>query len=72
MNVGELKKMLEQYPDDMELLNDRCSDYDLIKESEWSVVGAVPQSGGWFMREHPTMSEDNKAKVKQYLHLAGN
>ena len=43
MNVGELKKMLEKYPDDMEILNERCSDYDLVELSDWSVVNAVPK-----------------------------
>ena len=71
MNVGDLKKMLEQYPDDMEILNDRCSDYDVVDENEWSVVKAVPQ-GQYVMRSHPTMSEENKAKEKEYLHLVEN
>lgn len=71
MNVGDLKKMLEKYPDDMEILNERCSDYDLVEEGDWSVVYGVPH-GGWIMRSHETMSEENKAKQKQYLHLAGN
>lgn len=71
MNVGELKKMLDQYPDDMEILNDRYSDYDLVQESDWSVVKAVPQ-GQYIMRSHPTMSAENKAKEKEYLHLLGN
>lgn len=35
MNVGELKKMLRKYPNDMEILNWRCSDYQIISESEW-------------------------------------
>ena len=71
MNVGQLKKMLEQYPDDMEILNSRCSDYDLVEESDWSVVSAV-HKGQWYMRAHPTMSEENKREEKLYLHLIGN
>jgi len=71
MNVGELKKMLEQYPDDMEILNERWSDYSIVLESEWTVVKAVPQ-GCYIMRSHPTMSAENKAKEKEYLHLFGN
>lgn len=71
MNVGELKKMLEKYPDDMEILNSRCSDYDLVKEEDWSVVKAVPKYFYW-MRPHPTMSAENTDKEKEYLHLAGN
>jgi hypothetical protein len=71
MNVGELKKMLEQHPDDMEILNGRYSDYEIISEDEWSVVSGVA-NGGWVMRSHPTMSEENKRKEKQYLYLVGN
>lgn len=71
MNVGELKKMLEQYPDSMEILNDRCSDYDLVEIGDWSVVRAVPR-GHYTMRSHPTMSEENKSLEKEYLHLRGN
>lgn len=71
MTVGELKKMLEKYPDEMEILNGRYSDYDVIKENEWHVVKAVPQ-GEWVMRSHPTMSEENKRKEKEYLCLEGN
>lgn len=31
MTVKELKIMLDKYPDDMEVLNSRCSDYDTIE-----------------------------------------
>jgi hypothetical protein len=71
MNVGELKKMLEQYPDDMEILNSRASDYDLVTEDEWTVVKAVMKDSYW-MRSHPTMSAAYKAEEKEYLHLLGN
>ena len=69
MNVGELKKMLENYPDDMEVLNGRCSDYEIISEREWSVVKGVDRGDGWIMRSHPTMSAENKALEKDYLYL---
>ena len=73
MKVGDLKKMLEKYPDDMEILNGRCSDYQMISEDEWSVVKGVPnESGVWVMRSHSTMSEENKEKEKEYLYLEGN
>ena len=71
MTIRELREMLKQYPDDMELIVDRFSDYDLIKESDWSVVRAVPTNYG-FMRSHPSMSDENKSKEKEYLHLEGN
>jgi hypothetical protein len=71
MNVGELKKMLERYPDNMDILNGRYSDYALIDESEWSVVKAVPKIE-WIMRSHSTMSAENKAQEQSYLYLEGN
>lgn len=73
MNVGDLKKMLDQYPDEMEVLNERCSDYDVITEDEWKVVKAVPQNtAGYVMRPHTRMTPENKAKEKDYLLLEGN
>jgi hypothetical protein len=72
MNVGDLKKMLEKYPDDMEILNGRFSDYEVVSEHEWSVVNGVDNGNGWVMRGHPTMSQENKQKEKSYLALAGN
>ena len=71
MNVGDLKKMLEQYPDDMEIVNRRHSDYEIIKLDDWSVIKGV-ENEGWVMRSHPTMSEENKQKEKGYLYLEGN
>lgn len=71
MTVGELKKMLEKYPDDMEILNDRCSDLAVVEIEDWSVVKGVPQKY-WVMRSHPTMSDENKKREKEYLHLTGN
>lgn len=71
MNVGELKKLLDQYPDDMEIVNGRYSDYQIISANEWSVIQGVAQSE-WVMRSHPTMSKDNKKREKSYLYLEGN
>jgi len=71
MTVLELKKMLGKYPDDMEVVNMRCSDWDVIIENEWSVIDGVEKEH-WVMRSHPTMSEENKLKEKKYLALMGN
>jgi hypothetical protein len=71
MNVAELKKMLEKYPDDMEIINSRYSDYEIISEDDWSIISGV-EKDGWVMSSHPTMSEENKRQEKQYLHLIGN
>ena len=71
MNVCEMREMLAKYPDNMELIVDRFSDYTNILENEWSVVKAVPTEYG-FMRSHETMSDENKKNEHEYLHLEGN
>jgi len=71
MTVKEVKKLLEQFPEDMEIVNERCSDYQIISENEWCIVKGVAKDG-WIMRSHPTMSQKNKQKEKDYLSLAGN
>lgn len=70
MNVGELKKMLERYPDDMKIVSSRFSDYGIISENEWSVIKGVDKDG-WVMRSHSTMSEENKRAEQEYLYFAG-
>jgi hypothetical protein len=71
MNVRELKELLSQYPDDMEIVNGRCSDWQIIQPDEWRVISGVPKDG-WVMRSHPTMSPENKAQERAYLALDGN
>lgn len=71
MNVGELKALLAQYPDDMRIVNGRYSDYEIISADEWRVVQGV-EKGGWVMRSHPTMSAENKASEESFLYLEGN
>lgn len=71
MNVGDLKKMLESYPDGMEIVNVRYSDYQIIELDEWHLIKGVPNDG-WVMGSHETMSEDNKRAEKKYLCLCGN
>tara|TARA_R110000868_G_scaffold9896_2_gene48648 strand:- start:98 stop:325 length:228 start_codon:yes stop_codon:yes gene_type:complete len=75
MNIKELRELLKSLPDDMEILNERCSDYQIVRAAEWQVVKGVDKSselGGWVMKAHPTMSAENKAKEKSYLLLLGN
>jgi len=71
MTVLELKKMLENYPDNMEIITDRFSDYTIVEEEEFKIVKAVLRDH-WLMRSHPTMSEEDKLLEKEYLHLDGN
>ena len=67
MNVGDLKKLLNEHADEMEVVVDVHSDYRLV--GGLSVIRAVPQAGGWVMRSHSTMSAENKASEKNYLHV---
>lgn len=71
MNVGELRKFLESYPDDMPVIFKYCSDYEVLTSEGIEVVTAVPQSG-YVMRNHPTMSANNKAKAQRMLCFPGN
>ena len=68
MNIGELKKILAEYPDDMEIIKDQYSDYRIVTRANISVFNGVDQDG-WVMRSHPTMSEKNKLLEKKYLRL---
>lgn len=71
MNVLELREFLTHYPDDMEIVNDRYSDYAIIQKEDWSIVWGVEKQG-WVMQSHPTMSKENKLAEKAYLRLLGN
>jgi len=68
VNVSELKKMLDNYPDKLEVLVERFSDYSLLYAEDLKMVKGVSHDG-WVMRSHETMSTDNKAKEKDYLYL---
>lgn len=72
MTVAELKKMLADYPDDMEVIHTCHSDYEIIDKDDWSVIKGVPNPGGWIMRSHPTMEDYHKEREREYLHLIGN
>lgn len=69
MNVKKLKELLNQYPDDMEIVVNRYSDYQFLDDDCLSVTSLVDH-GFYLMRSHPSMSEDNKAREKQCLYLS--
>lgn len=71
MNIRELKILLDKYPDDMEIIHSRYSDWEIIEEHDFSIVKGVKKCG-WVMRSHRTMSGKNKREEKEYLHLVGN
>lgn len=68
MNVGELKKVLEQYPDHLPVIVTLHSDYDIVDSKNVEVIRAVPTDWG-VMRSHPTMSDENKAKERSFLYI---
>jgi hypothetical protein len=68
MTVRELKKMLDKYPEEMELIHTFCSDYDIIEECDFSVIKCVAKPH-YVMRSHATMSKECKRIEKEYLHL---
>lgn len=63
MNVGELRELLKDLPDDMVMIGSFHSDYE---EFDAHVVDAV-DSGNHIMIYHGTMSPENKAKTKKFL-----
>lgn len=68
MNVGELKKLLEQYPDHLPVIVSLHSDYDIVDSKNVGVIRAVPTDWG-VMHSHPTMSDENKAKERSFLYI---
>jgi hypothetical protein len=66
MNVKELKKHLEQFDENLEVLYQCHSDYRLLEAEDVEVVEAVEQQF-YHMRTHRTMSAESKAKAKDYL-----
>lgn len=67
MNVKELKELLNQFDDNLEILYARHSDFEEMNALQWNVTNAVDMQSTWFMRSHPTMSQENKNNEKQYL-----
>lgn len=64
MNVGELRKLLEQFPDDMEVVVEFHSDY--CEVTDLARVMAV-QKNGWLMRHHRTMDVSTHGPPVQVL-----
>lgn len=66
MKVYELKALLNEYPDDMDVIVDLFSDYAPLESTKQI---DVVENSTWFMRVHPTMSDENKSRVKTCLCL---
>lgn len=71
MTVKEMKEMLDCFPDDMEILHERYSDYEDLEDKHFYVEKGV-RKDLWVMRSHSTMSDENKSLEKEYLVIEGN
>lgn len=74
MTVKELREFLATFPDDMEVLETRYSDLGPMAFESWGTIqGILKVSGryGWVQRAR-RWTDENHAKVKDYLHYAGN
>jgi len=71
MNVKELRELLSQHPDELEILFECFSDYTRL-DAEDIEIGQAVDKGDWLMRSHPTMSQENKDKENTYLLFPGN
>jgi hypothetical protein len=71
MTVSQLIAYLSRLPKDMGVLYCAYSDYNPLEVDQLKTVKAVPQ-GEWYMRAHPTMSDANKLREREYFLLPGN
>lgn len=74
LTVKALREFLAAFPDDMQVLETRCSDLGPMSITDWGVIeGRQMVSGryGWVQRVE-AMTDGNRAEVKQYLHFSGN
>ena len=71
MTKAELVKYLEKFDDNAEILYCMHSDYSILEANDIELIRAVPKRF-YVMRSHPTMSEENKAKEKDFIIFPGN
>ena len=85
MTVGQLRHFLAPYPDDMEIVETRCSDVCPMDLTSWQVITALRQD--WDSGRPPTsysadawmrvLRTDEEKRVyrdhaKDYVHFDGN
>jgi hypothetical protein len=64
MKVAELKKILDSFPEDMDVCVDMHSDF--VPVDSCNVIKVVDNTS-WYMRTHHSMSEANKARERDVL-----
>ena len=86
ITVRQLREFLDQFPDDMGVIETRCSDYREMTLEHWTIVKAVIKvSGdkGWIMQANDYRMNpeyENKRfylgpppdEIKEFLHFKGN
>lgn len=69
MTVNDLIKLLEKYPQNLEVVVDRYSDYIQLDKSNVSITEGIPKDE-WVMRCYSShMFKDKEVLVKKYLYL---
>ena len=73
MLIVHLQQLWQKHGD-LEIIYDRCSDYEPMNIEDVEVVTAVTRGSGaeYIMRAHPSMPEVDKAVARQYIHFPGN
>ena len=75
ITVGELIKHLKEFPGDLPVIYELCSDWEPLQIEDVIIVKGVPKSS-WVMRvykEHvPTMSAENRENVAEFVGFPGN
>lgn len=76
MTLGDFRKLTADLPDNLPMLETRCSDYSLMEAASWSIQAAVRREGVDWLSKVPeditTMSRDDQRNAKWYLHFDGN
>lgn len=75
MTTRELRALLLRLdPDEnMEVICSRFSDFQAITDDEVTVMRGVPKpTAQYVMRTHPTMSPEDVAAVRDFIHFEGN
>jgi hypothetical protein len=73
MTVKDLIAKLQTFPENLEVLEQRYSDFQYMDPGSWQTVEAMPYpSGGWVQRAQYSMTEELKAKCKTYVVFWGN
>lgn len=83
MKISDLEAFLASVKaehGDLDILERRYSDYRLMEieqpnwEKTWDVVTAAPQGDDWIMRDHESLTDEQRTSMhfKKYLYFDGN